>query len=306
VTGVEDRVTHFLEGTRRNRREITTPEGVPLEVEIATFPERATAFVLDLAIWFGATIILLLSLFLLLGPLLGLLRFAGAGALFVGLLLFFAFIIRNFYFLHFELVWRGTTPGKRIVGLRVIDRGGGPLLPAAVVARNLTREIEAFVPLSLLLSLNSGAAGGWERLCLGLWLMLFAALPLFNRDRMRAGDLIAGTLVIAMPQRSLLADLVDERARFAFSESQLRAYGAFELQILEELLRRPDGPETRQLRREVCEKISRKIAWSAAVPDGEVERFLRDFYVAERAWLEREQLFGKIHADKHEREKAAG
>ena len=46
--------------------------------------------------------------------------------------LFIAFMIRNLYFVTFELAWRGATPGKRMVGLRVIDRAGGPLQPSAV------------------------------------------------------------------------------------------------------------------------------------------------------------------------------
>lgn len=296
MMSVQERVSLFLEGTRRRRRDIVTPEGVTLPVEIATFGERATAFVLDVALWLGASIVLVLLLLLVAGPLL---RLKGALAILAGALLLATFIIRNFYFIHFELAWRGATPGKRAVGLRVIDRGGGPLRPAAIVARNLTREIEAFLPLSLLLTLGgAGGAGPWGRLSLLAWLLLFALLPLFNRERLRAGDLIGGTLVVALPRRMLLADLVDEALDHRFTERQLAAYGAFELQILEELLRRPEGLETGRARREVCDRICRRIGWPAPVPDAEVERFLRHFYAAERAWLEREQLFGRLHADK--------
>ena len=60
------------------------------------------------------------------------------------ILLFLSFVVRNAYFLIFELKWGGVTPGKRMAGLRVIDRRGGPLLPSAVVARNLTRQAEIF------------------------------------------------------------------------------------------------------------------------------------------------------------------
>ena len=45
----------------------------------------------------------------------------------VTLILFIAFIVRNFYSIYFELAWQGATPGKWINGLRVIDRRGGPL-----------------------------------------------------------------------------------------------------------------------------------------------------------------------------------
>lgn len=305
MTAASDRVAHFLEGGRRNRRDIATPEGVTLPVEIAPIGERAAAFALDLVLWLGASVVILLSLLLLsalVSRWLG--RSDATGAVVLGVLLFVAFLVRNFYFIHFELAWRGATPGKRLVGLRVIDRHGGPLLPSAVIARNLTREIECFMPLGLLLSLG-GARGAalWEQLALGFWLLLFLALPAFNRDRMRAGDLIAGTIVAALPRRVLLADLVDSAPHYPFTDRQLRAYGAFELQILEELLRRPDGDDTRRVKRDVCDRICRKIAWPSPVPDPQVDLFLRDFYTAERAWLEREQLFGKPHADKHEQEK---
>jgi uncharacterized RDD family membrane protein YckC len=103
--------------------------------------------------------------------------------------------VRNLYFIHFELSWYGATPGKRIVGIRVIDRRGGPLLPSAVIARNLTREVEIFIPLGVLISASAAAkSGAWEYLVLGAWLACFAGLIFFNRDRMRAGDLIAGTV----------------------------------------------------------------------------------------------------------------
>jgi uncharacterized RDD family membrane protein YckC len=309
VTAVTDRVAQFLGGGTGNRRDILTPEGVALPVEIAPIGERLAAFALDLVFWLASSVILFLLLGLLLGSLTKLFTGArdAASALLLGVLLFVGFLVRKFYFIHFELAWRGATPGKRLLGLRVIDRLGGPLLPAAVIARNLTREIEMFLPLGLLLSLrNVPGTAVWEPLSLGAWLLLFAALPCFNRDRMRAGDLIAGTIVVTVPRRALLGDLVDAALRHVFTEKQLRAYGAFVLQILEELLRRPLSRDTERLKREVADKIIRKIAWPSPLPEHEIERFLRDFYTAERAFLEREQLFGKPRVDKHAEEKAGG
>src|SRR5262249_7147824 len=187
-----DIATQFLRRNRRAERQIITPEGVPLTVELADYGERATAFLIDLTIWLIASIaVLLLLLFTPLNHV--------GGAILVALLLFTAFVVRNLYFIHFELSWYGATPGKRIVGIRVIDRRGGPLLPSAVIARNLTREVEIFIPLGVLISASAAArSGAWEILVLGAWLACFAALVFFNRDRMRAGDLIAGTIVIAM------------------------------------------------------------------------------------------------------------
>ncbi len=79
----------------------------------------------------------------------------------------------------------------------------------------------------------------------------------------------------------------------------MRAYGAFELQVLEELLRHPDTPEAKRVLGEVCDKICRRIGWTAPVPPAARRAFLREFYTAERAFLEREQLYGKARADKH-------
>lgn len=292
MTTGQDLAAAFLEGGSRNRRQLMTPEGVPLTVDLADYGERAVAFVLDFFICIVATIVIYLVFILL--------PFGGTtGIIARSLGLFIAFVVRNFYFIHFELAWQGATPGKRIVGIRVIDRHGGPLQPSAVVARNLTREIEAFLPIGLLQSPVGVGSAAWAQLSLGLWLLLFAALPFVNRDRMRAGDLIAGTMVVALPRRVLLGDLVESAAHFTFTEKQLRAYGAFELQVLEELLRRPVGTDTSRLLREVADKICRRIEWTAPVPDADIRTFLREFYTAERAFLEREQLFGKPRADKY-------
>jgi hypothetical protein len=108
-------------------------------------------------------------------------------------------------------------------------------------------------------------------------------------------------MVIALAKRALSSDLVDGTVHFSFTEQQLRAYGAFELQVLEELLRRPDSAETLRVLNDVCDKICRRIVWSTPVPPNQVMLFLRDFYTAERAFLEREQLYGKGRADKYAR-----
>jgi uncharacterized RDD family membrane protein YckC len=294
MTLAHERTSQFFEGVRRRRREIITPEGVSIPVDLADYGERLGAFFIDWVIWVLATILIYLPIILLIGK-------AGGILIAISIALFVGFIIRNLYFVYFEIAWRGATPGKRAVGLRVIDRQGGPLLPTAVIARNLTREVEMFLPLGILMAGGRGAGGGvdWEQLSLGIWMLFFALLPAINRDRMRGGDLIAGTVVIALPKRALSSDLVDGTLQFFFTEQQLRAYGAFELQVLEELLRRPESIESTRVLNDVCDKICRRIIWTAPVPPSQVTLFLRDFYTAERAFLEREQLYGKGRADKH-------
>ncbi|HEX2727992.1 MAG TPA: RDD family protein [Beijerinckiaceae bacterium] len=287
---VQDRVGRLFGAAHRNRRMILTPEGIELPVELAEPGERLVAFTLDLFIWLCATIVLYFSIVALL--------LAGvAGSIAITLILFIAFIVRNLYFIYFEILWRGATPGKRICGLRVIDRRGGPTESGAIVARNLTREVEVFLPLGLLLS--AGAGGTFEKLSITAWLVLFAALPLFNRDRLRSGDLIAGTMVVAVPKALLLGELGSAPTAYTFSARQLGVYGAFELQVLEELLRRPSNAETDGLLENVCGRIARRIGWTDAVAPADVRPFLNAFYAAERAQLERDRLFGKVRADKH-------
>lgn len=294
-----DRVGELLEGSARRSKIIVSPEGVPVLVHIAGCGERLTAFFLDIAL-LGVTILTLyLILFLSL--------FSGTNFLVsMTLILFIAFVVRNLYFLHFELAWQGRTPGKKICGLRVISRDGGRLTPAAVIARNLTREVEFFLPLSLFLSLDA-TLNPWQQITLLGWLLCITALPLFNKERLRAGDLIGGTQVIAMPKRVLLPDLSEtprakeagvQQNTYAFTRAQLAIYGAFELQVLEEVLRRPPSEETERLLYEICGKIRRKIGWEGNVAAKDARRFLSAFYTAERDSLEHEQIMGRFKADK--------
>ena len=281
---VHDRTAEFLVPVRRRRLAIATPEGVRLQVDLADLGERAAAFLIDVVLIVGTQILLVvLTLFV-----------AGIGLharLAFALITLIGFLVRSLYFVRFELAWRGVTPGKRWVGLRVIDRLGGPLLPSAIITRNITREVETFLPLLALL--GARASGSLGALGLLLWMVVLAGVPLITRNRARVGDLLAGTVVIAVPKRVLAADLIEAHADFTFTDRQLRAYGAFELQVLEEVLRLPDSAATQKLCHDICDRICSRIDWPESVPSASRERFLVAFYAAQRAHLEREQLFGR-------------
>ena len=161
-----------------------------------------------------------------------------------------AFLILNFYFAFFEIRWQGQTPGKRRVGIRVIDARGGQLETSAVLARNLVRELEVWTPLRFLL-LNRTLwpdAPGWALILAMGWTMVFLFMPLFNKDKLRVGDLVAGTRVVMQPKPVLVPDLVSQAANsmqmraqaaptYTFTEAQLGIYGIYELQVLEGVLR---------------------------------------------------------------------
>jgi uncharacterized RDD family membrane protein YckC len=303
-----------LERADSGRRQATvlTPEGVELRVELAERGERAGAFLIDGLFIVGAVLVLVFGTIYLMTVLEGY-------ALAFGLVVFF--FLRTFYFSFFELIWRGRTPGKRLIGLRVTDRAGGPLRPSSVVVRNLLREVEVFLPFTVLMMPDAVGNAGLVRLCATIWISIFALMPLFNRQGLRIGDMVAGTLVVASPKAALLPDLVDSAlspigaasalraqpvsSRFAFEPQQLEHYGIYELQTLEAVLRRTDVHAS-QTRREIGERIRKKIGWASDADwnfkyDGIVVEFLQAFYVAQRAHLERKMLFGKRRRDKHDK-----
>lgn len=278
-------------------REVVTPEGVPVRFAVALAGDRLGAFLLDLLAIAVVVLAVLVPLVVLVMS--GLLE----GDLVVAIVVLAVFLVRTFYFAFFELAWQGQTPGKRRLGIRAVEARGGPLTAEAIIARNLTRELELFLPMAALFAPEAifPGAPGWSRLAATAWMLVFGLLPLFNRDRLRVGDLVAGTVVVRTPTALLLEDLAAARAREAlgFSEEQLDVYGVYELQVLEDVLRRRGQAGHEDAVRTVADKVREKIGWSGGpVPD---EAFLEAFYAALRARLERRLLFGKRRADKHDR-----
>ena len=126
----------------------------------------------------------------------------GAGGIAV-LWLIGSFILRNGWFSLFEMGSRGATPGKRLMGLRVVARDGARLTGAAVIARNAMREIEVFLPLSFLGAQTAeGTADTFLVIFALVWSGIFLFFPLLNRDRLRVGDLVAGTWVVRTEKRA--------------------------------------------------------------------------------------------------------
>jgi len=277
-------------------RTVVTTEGVELPFEVASVFDRIAALVTDLLLAHLAVLLVLVAGFGLAG--------AGFGVHVLALTFVTSFLVRNFYFAFFEIRGGGATPGKSRMGIRVISRSGGPLTADAVLARNLTREFEVFLPLMLLASpqalLPSMPAG--MALLGGAWLLVGALLPLFNRDRLRLGDLLGGTIVVALPRTALLEDPAAPTAfapaaptqafTFTFSAEQLDQYGIEELQVLEDLVRRADSPVERGALVAVARTIRHKIGWPVPLRAAEVRPFLGDFYRQLRARLENKALFG--------------
>jgi uncharacterized RDD family membrane protein YckC len=281
---------------QRRIRALITPEGVALPLELADAGQRAGAFVIDCLVLMGLFVAMTLLL-VVIGIAIGR---AEAGRAAYVLWMLGAFLLRNFYFTFCESRPRGATIGKRAMGLRVIARHGGRLTLDAVITRNAMREVEFYLPLTFLAARTAqDGATAWMALAGLGWSALFLFMPLFNRDRLRAGDLLAGTWVIRAPRRKLLPDLAHEaEAGVLFTEAELDAYGVHELETLERVIRQaqPDAIET--VAEAIRIKIGRRRAHGGLQADLD---FLQTYYAALRGRLEGRLLFGQRRADKHDR-----
>jgi uncharacterized RDD family membrane protein YckC/uncharacterized membrane protein SpoIIM required for sporulation len=151
----------------RQRLLVETPEHVTLDLEIAGIGSRALAALIDILILVGSA----------LGTLIVLGIVAGFGVTFGSLggavLLLVGFAVWNGYFILFEGLRQGQTPGKRFVGIRVVGDTGNAVGLGAAVARNLLR-IADFLPPPYLIG---------------------ALLVALHPRGKRLGDIVAGTVV---------------------------------------------------------------------------------------------------------------
>jgi uncharacterized RDD family membrane protein YckC len=123
---------------------IDTPENVSFAYDIAGIGSRFLAALIDSAIIVLLQVILFGSV-LLFASLIS----ETATDTMVGWMLAIAGIVSFLffwgYYIFFEILWNGQTPGKRQVGLRVIRVDGTPITPSEAVIRNLVRLID-FLP----------------------------------------------------------------------------------------------------------------------------------------------------------------
>ncbi|WP_241461661.1 RDD family protein [Aurantiacibacter luteus] len=288
----------------RNRgkrdRMLVTPEGLALPLTVASRGSRAGALLLDLTFIVIGTVVFLLTL-----AFLGLSIFnvgdspSGPIEIVLVVIILLLFLARYGYFMAFELGPRGATPGKRLLGIRVAARpsnyeGGGQLTAEMVIARNLVRDVEVFLPLFFML--GGGEQAGVAGLAAFVWLAVFVLFPFFNKDALRAGDLVAGTWVVESRVAKLkeaMSLAPDRRADYRFGPEELSVYGEHELQVLENVLRQGQA----DAQRDVALAITRKIGWQLGA--GDEREFLEAFYAALRGHLESGMRFGRRKRDKH-------
>ncbi len=163
---------------------IETPERVQLAFALASIGNRFLAVAIDHFIQYFAIFIVAYAFI----SLLGVKNFASeeSSAQFlqempkwtVAVLIIVLFLIFSGYFVLFEWLWNGQTPGKRLLKLRVIREDGRPITLWEALARNLLRIFDA-VPGFVLPVYSVGL------------ITIF-----MNKRDQRIGDMFAGTVVI--------------------------------------------------------------------------------------------------------------
>ncbi len=227
MTLAHERTSDFLEGGRRQRRQIVTPEGVPLTVELADYGERLVAFIIDLFIWFLLILAIFIPLVFAIGSTA---RQPDRG------------LDRPVHRLH------RPQPVFRLVRAGLARRNAGQARGRPAGDRSRRRPADAVrhrraqphardrdLPAARRSPDRRDGAGGvvdWENLVIAVWMLFFAALPFINRDRMRGGDLIAGTWSFRCRSGCLSGDLVERKAQYVVHRAaiaglwRVRAAGA--------------------------------------------------------------------------------
>jgi uncharacterized RDD family membrane protein YckC len=207
---------------------IETPERVPLHFALASIGNRFLACAIDHGLQLFVMAIIAIAFALIAD----FVDFGGAyreAPKWVKALLILAlFFIWTSYFVFFEWLWNGQTPGKRWLKLRVIREDGRPITFWEAMVRNILRlfDIMPFPFYSI-----------------GLICVFIS-----NRDQ-RVGDLVAGSVVVREREAEaptfdqvFAAPVSDTALRRSFRpvlfNASLQAITANEIEVVEAFLRR--------------------------------------------------------------------
>ncbi len=236
---------------------IETPEQIALEFPLAGVGSRFLAIAFDTLV--QAVLMLSLAAVALVGrwmfaPIAASLAF---GPWTFAILLFLAFVIYSGYFAIFETLWTGQTPGKRLVGLRVIDASGRPVTAYASILRNVLRLVDQLP---------------------GFYAIAIVSVLLTDRHQ-RLGDIAAGTVVVH--------ERIDRLRTVPRAETTLR-HGAHrlspdEIVLIEGFLRRRDDLDP-VVRLENARRIAGRMADRLELgPVDDEERLLEQLAAEYRA-----------------------
>ncbi len=159
--------------------EVRTPESVAFGYQLAGLGSRFLAVVADMTLQYLLILAVFFGLVLLADRLPNLahpraLPSHFAASIGIGIVLFILFMILFGYFILFEAFWNGQTPGKKLLGIRVLRDGGYPIDFSASLIRNLIRVGEELLGFYLIAAISA----------------------LISSENKRIGDFAAGTIVV--------------------------------------------------------------------------------------------------------------
>lgn len=247
---------------------LTTPESVELEFTLAGIGSRALALLIDYQLLVAS-----LATFWIVGGIFATqlmnyleqldINYSEVPLWLLAISLLLTFVVYTGYFVGFEVLWQGQTPGKRFAKIRVIRDDGTPVGLAQASLRALLRPIDdiAFVGI----------------------LFIF-----FGKREKRIGDWVAGTLVVqeARPdskQKPTISETAQQLSHQLPQTSDLTQLLPDDFAVISEYLHRRHFMAT-QARRDLSLKLAREIREIirlADLPTGLTsDQFLEAVYLA--------------------------
>lgn len=189
---------------------ITTPENIEIEYRLAGLGARGAAAIIDFLIQAAAIIVIVLTMIALnINPKDLFDKYSGW---FIGAIIILIWLIVYGYFIIFEMVMNGMTPGKRLFNLRTIRNNGQPITIKHSIIRNIFRIII-------------------DQYGIGIILMFF------SKNHKRVGDHIAATMVVVVEKMNIpmrLRTNYVEKSNYRYSITQE------EYRLLKEYYQRKD------------------------------------------------------------------
>jgi uncharacterized RDD family membrane protein YckC len=245
-----------------NRVTLRTPESVELEFTLAGIGNRALALTIDYVIWAIALIVVLIC-WALISTQVAIFQERGWQQWATAIAFLLGFIVYVGYFVYFETLWQGQTPGKRRTKIRVICDDGKPAGLQQAALRALLRPVD-------------------DLFSIGAWCIILGP-----REK-RLGDWLAGTLVIQEEQLVAAANFpIESRAQAIadrlLTNTNMAALLPDDFAVIREYLQRRNALATNaklKLSQQLADQVRQLIQLEnpiSGVPD---DLFLEAIYLA--------------------------
>jgi len=243
---------------------IETPEQTSIEFPLAGIGSRFLAILVDSLIQ-GAVIFVLGMIVLVLGlgyTLTGLGRLSSAPIWVLAILILLYFFLMYGYFMMFEAIWNGQTPGKRLTHIRVIKDSGQPITTIDAVGRNLLRIVD-----QMPFAYGVGVICAW-----------------ISPQSKRLGDYVAGTVVVHEKPFENIALKFEVTAPVATHHYGANRLTAEEVALVEAFLSRRSALEA-GVRYDTAANIVRRIESKLTIPPERpsAEKLLEDLSYERRS-----------------------